>query len=220
MSANQSAIKERMVSMITQELRHDIADIVRLFEFRGGLPGGNCIPRAVIGHAVMRECGLESHLVAGALLYRVGKHRQRDTLRFCLENNLGGYNDDRQLVGHVWNEYSDQLIDFSSGDWCAEAEQMYATMDQPAERALGPVEWVVPVPDFIWEPAASLKAAWQRRGQPRLGEMWYGGWVGRCPDYASFDGVVANAMPDIRRNVALLRVRARIEEQQDAEKDD
>jgi hypothetical protein len=97
--------KERMISVINQELRSNIADIVRLFEFRGASAGGNCILRALIGHAPMRACRLKSRLVAVALSYRVGKHRQRDTSGFCQKNNLGGYID-RQLVGYATTNQS------------------------------------------------------------------------------------------------------------------
>ena len=195
--------------LISPDLMEDIADCVRMFQVNGGEPGGNCVPRALIGQIVLRECGLNSRLVAGGMLYRVGKHRRRDTLRFCLPNNKGGYLG-AHLIGHVWNEYADQLVDFSACDWKAEAEEIYATTSDPEDRALGPVEWVVSAPEFIWQSADTLKAAWRPCGEPTAGNLWYGGWIGRCPDYTALADILANAMPHILMNIDLLRLRERV----------
>jgi hypothetical protein len=59
-----------------QAIKHDIARVVRTFDF-GETDGGNCGFRAALGQAVLHRCGLHP-----------GKHRLRDTLRFCLP--LGG----------------------------------------------------------------------------------------------------------------------------------
>jgi hypothetical protein len=82
---------------LSDDITITIAHIVRTFEFTGS-DGGNCLARAVIGHATLRACGLRAKLVAGGLLYRAGPDPQRDTLRFCLSDGRGGFHDDGYLV--------------------------------------------------------------------------------------------------------------------------
>ena len=101
--------------VIPYELKCDIAGVVRAFEFvnaaDGYLPGGNSMLRARIGHAVLTECGISSRVVCGARLYRVGKHRIRDMLRYCLPDNTGGYYEG-YACGHLWIEVDDDIVDF------------------------------------------------------------------------------------------------------------
>jgi hypothetical protein len=197
---------------VSDDLKHYIADIVCMFGFVDGRAGGNCMARALLGHAVLTECGISSSVVCGALLYRVGKHRMRDTLRFSLPDNTGGYYCGH-LIGHIWNEVDDDIVDFSSGDWMAEAQEMYERATDPADRKLGPVEWRVTPPAFIWQAAHSLKSGWRPHGQPTIGTIWYGPWsCVRSPDYHSHDKAVRSALPLVRQFVADARLRERIAE--------
>jgi hypothetical protein len=95
--------------------------------------------RAHIGQIVLDQCGISSELKIGAMLYRVGPHRRRDTLRFCQPNNLGGYRDDAYLCGHAWLRVNDDIVDFSTGDWHQDANAL-AEMELDD---LGSVEWKV-----------------------------------------------------------------------------
>jgi hypothetical protein len=100
------------------DLKIDIAHVVRTFCLTG-VDAGTFLARAAIGHAVLHACGLPARLVPGGMLYRCGPHRRRDTLRFCLPDNRGGYlhtGNDAHLIGHVWVEVGDEIADFSVGD--------------------------------------------------------------------------------------------------------
>jgi hypothetical protein len=200
------------IAPLPLDIKKSIAQIVRLFELTLTESGGSCLARAAIGHAVLECCGIASQLVAGSMLYRCGPHRYRDTLRFCLPDNRGGYFDG-YLTGHVWNAVGDEIADFSAGDWRSEADDLYATATDDADLALGPVEWHVSPPDFIWEPASSLMSAWKPSGQPTIGDIWYGPWgTARLPDYHAYDPIVESALSTIRSAVAKFHVQERLAE--------
>jgi hypothetical protein len=55
----------------------------------------------------------------------------------------------------------DDIVDISSGHWIAEAQVLFETITEPADRKLGSVEWGVVPPEFIWQSAHSLKAPWR-----------------------------------------------------------
>ena len=89
------------------------------------------------------------------------------------------------LIGHVWNEISGEIADFSAGDWQAETDRMYASETNLDDLKLGPVEWSLSPPEFIWQPTGSLKAGWRSSGEPALGQIWYGPWSSHVmPDFA------------------------------------
>jgi len=76
---------------------------------------------------------------------------------------------------------------------------------------LGPIEWWVSPPQFIWQSAASLKTGWRSYGEPMIGQSWYGAWSHcRMPDFASFDHVIGDASPLIALLVGELHLRERI----------
>lgn len=209
------AKRRRLKAAVTlppdNSIKTDIAGIVSMFWFPEG-PGGACLPRACIGQAVLSACGIRSRVVAGSMLFRAGPHPTRDTLRFALPNNRGGVYQGA-VVGHVWNEWGNDLIDFSVGDWQAEAALIYDTATDPADLALGPLDWQVEVPEFIWQAARPLKAAWREQGEPALGGLWYGGWFGRSEQrYSDCDLIVFDAKPHIAEKVVELRLRERIAE--------
>jgi hypothetical protein len=95
---------------LDESIKTDIAGIVSMFRF-AEVPGGSCVPRACLGQAVLAACGIRSRLVAGGMLFRAGPHPIRDTLRFALPNNRGGFYQGA-VIGHVWNECEHDLIDF------------------------------------------------------------------------------------------------------------
>jgi hypothetical protein len=157
---------------IPDDVKVDIARIVRRFEF--DMPGeGSCFWRARTGLLVLEECGIEAEMKAGGMLIRVGPHRQRDTMRYALHNNFGGYYNG-WLVGHAWNQVGDEIVDFSVGDWDEDVEPV------GPENGLGPVEWQIELPQFIWQPAKSLPR-WKSSGVPNMGDIWYGPWGDRMP---------------------------------------
>ena len=105
----------------------------------------------------------------------------------------------------------DEIADFSVGDWQAEADLIYENTVDPADRALGPIEWWVSPPQFIWQSAASLTAGWRSYGEPMIGQAWYGTWSHcRMPDFASFDHGVSDACPLMALLVGELHLRERV----------
>src|ERR1700733_3226769 len=111
------------VSCMPDDIKVSIALIARNFTFTAADSGGTCLARSVIGKAVLDLCGLPARIVSGGMLYRAGSHRVRDTLRFSMDTNQGGYIHGA-LCGHVWNEADGDIIDFSAGDWVDEAENL------------------------------------------------------------------------------------------------
>jgi len=197
------------VLALPDDIKISIADIVRHFEFTVQ-DCGSCVARALIGDATFRTCGLSSRVVAGGMLYRAGHDPMRDTIRFCLMNQMGGYLHGK-LVGHVWNEIDAEIADFSSGDWVNESTG--CAINDLGDTKYGLVEWHVDAtpPPFIWQSARSLKSEWKPHGVPKLGHIWYSGWVGnRLPDYTSHDGVIAKAMPHITAWIKELQLHERI----------
>jgi hypothetical protein len=195
-------------------IKIDIAHVVRTFEFSGA-DWGTCLARAAVGNATLIECGLTPRLLAGGMLYRVGPRRRRDTIRFCLPDNRGGYLDPMDntsyLIGHVWNEVSGEIADFSADDWQVETDRMYASETNLDDLKLGPVEWSLSPPEFIWQPIESLKAGWRPCGEPALGQIWYGPWFSHAmPDFRAFDQVIVNAAPIIADLVDAVRLRERV----------
>ena len=198
--------------VIPYELKCDIAGVVRAFEFvnaaDGYLPGGNCMLRARIGHAVLTECGISSRVVCGALLYRVGKHRIRDMLRYCLPDNTGGYYEG-YACGHLWIEVDDDIVDFllrplgrrgadavrdhhRSGRWQTGAGGVEC-------RAAGIHLAICTFSEVPWRP----------RGRPTVGHMWYGPWSSGCsPNYGVYDRLMEETAPSNRGFVADARLRA------------
>jgi len=167
-----NAVRVPEQRLIPDDVKIDIAGIVRRFDF--DLPGqGDCVWRARMGLLVLNECGIDAEIKAGAMLVRVGPHRKRDTVRYALHNNLGGYYDG-WLVGHAWNQVGDELVDFSVADWNEDVDPV-----GPSDR-LGPPEWHINLPPFIWQPEKSLPR-WRSSGEPNLGHVWYGPWGDRNP---------------------------------------
>ena len=111
------------------------------------------------------------------------------------------------MVGHVWVEVGPDLADFSAGDWRPEFERSFANV--PTD-GLGPVNRLTEPPEFTWQDAAPLKAAWAVGGEPTIGQVWLGPWCSpKLPDFASHDAVVADAVPWIvdRSPIAFTRTR-------------
>jgi hypothetical protein len=199
---------------VPTDIKFDIASVVRTFDFSGA-DWGTCLARAALGNATLIECGLTPRLMAGGLLYRVGPHRRRDAIRFCLPDNRGGYlapmDGASYMIGHVWNEVGGEIADFSAGDWQAETDRMYASGTNLDDLKLGPVEWSLSSPEFIWQPTGSLKAGWRSCGEPALGQIWYGPWSSHImPNFSAYDQVVDHALPIIADRLDELRLRERV----------
>jgi hypothetical protein len=160
----------------TPEHRADIARVVRSVDLETG--GGVCVFRAVMGQRVLAWLGIRSTVVMGAMLYRAGPDEIRDTLAFCGPGNGPAMTDDG-MGAHCWLHAGEDLIDFSVGDWQQQSEAGYFQEGNPLDAApsgeqLGPIQWTVPrLPEFWWQPHASLTEPWHPIGTPELGAAWY-----------------------------------------------
>jgi hypothetical protein len=179
---------DRDESAVPTDLQRDIAEVVRSVEFTGS-GGGNCVFRALLGLMVMRAIGLPAQRCVGGMVYRTGPHPLRDVVAFCGPDNLGAIVDGG-FIGHSWLEYRGDLIDFSCGDWRAEATVLYEWEREISQRRgvpfYGEIQWDAPPPEYIWQRAAPLRNAWRRSGSPELGRFWYGpctAEVGARTDY-------------------------------------
>ena len=172
---------------IPTDVKCRIASIVRAFAF-DHYDGGVCVARALIGQQVFDALGIDTTLVFGSMLFRCGKHRTRDTLRFADHQNVGRVLSDC-MIGHCWLELGDDLIDFSAGDWKS-AQPLF-------NDGLGAMNWVVEPPEFILQPAGSLKRPWRQKGVPEMGKVWYGGWIGTPPNYELYRPLLARTNPVI-----------------------
>lgn len=204
--------------MFPFDILMSIASIVQTFNFTGASAAGRCAVRALLGKAVFDLCHVPARVSGGGMLYRVGKHRRRDTLRFCLPDNSGGFLSGG-FYGHVWLEVGDDLVDFASGDWMTDSTEMYATATDPDEIKLGPVEWQIQPPPFICSPRNMI--GWRPKGQPIVGEIWYGPWSNThggpgLTNLLRDDGIDRiiedQAMPAIRQRVDQLRLIERCNE--------
>ena len=127
-----------------------------------------------------------------------------DVVAYCGLYNIGYV--DTFMLGHLWTELGDDLIDFSCGDWHREAEWQVQT----APDGLPPITWQVEPPQYLWQKAAPLKKAWRKIGQPALGEDRYGPWQGMVPDPAEMRWVVNTVMGAVRREAEERRLTERV----------
>jgi hypothetical protein len=166
--------------------------------------------RAMVGNETLRRLGFEPKLTYGSMLYRAGPDQRRDTMSYCTRGNSGYINNenyDGGMLGHLWIELGQDLIDFSTGDWQRESEILYLNFPDGLER----VEWTATPPTYLWQRAAPLKAAWKSFGSPKLGDFWYGPWkCGAYPDMSGFDFALAVATGQIDHNIERLRLRERV----------
>ena len=187
----QSLPTRATITALPDDLKADIADAVRAFTYMQVMDG-TCIVRGLVGHKLMREIGLDAKLAYGAMLYRAGYDPMADVVAYCGQYNTGYV--DNFMLGHLWTELGDDLIDFSCGDWQREEEWQV----QVAPDGLPPITWQVEPPQYLWQKAAPLKEAWRKIGQPALGEFWYGPWQGMVPDTVEIQWVVNTAMGAVR----------------------
>ena len=193
------------VTALPDDMKVDIAKAARGFTDTQ-IMGGTCVARALVGHKLLREIGLDAKLTYGAMLYRTGFDPMTDVVAYCGKYNTGYL--DAFMIGHLWNELGDDLIDFSCGDWHRESE--WQLQMQP--DGLPPISWQVEPPQYMWQKAAPLKKAWRKIGQPALGEFWYGPWTGKLPDHTEMLWIVDTARGAVMHMAEEMRLRERVSE--------
>jgi len=106
-------LETRMI--VTPDIILEIAKLVHAVKFNAL---GACLWRAHVGQMVLGDCGIESNIVAGSMLFRVGPHRLRDTVRYAMPGKIYyGNRHNGHFMGHVWLRSGDDLVDFSVCDW-------------------------------------------------------------------------------------------------------
>ena len=79
-------------------------------------------------------------------------------------------------IGHYRTELHGEVVDFSCGDWRKDTTpDMMLIADD-----MGPVQWNVEPPDFLWVPEASV-APIPGQYTPEIGRAYYTGWKGPTP---------------------------------------
>jgi hypothetical protein len=162
---------------IPDDLRADIAQSVRGIEFRG-FGGGTCFFRAAIGTAFLQYLDLPAQLALGGMLYRAGPDPCRDVVAYCGEGNVGQLIPGVGWIGHYWTELHGEVVDFSCGDWRKDTTPDMMLMADD----MGPVQWNVEPPDFLWVSEASV-APIPGQYTPEIGRAYYTGWKGPTPPY-------------------------------------
>jgi hypothetical protein len=180
--------KRQMLASIPDDVKADIAKIVRSVEVDRCLEGGTCVFRVITGKEVLRTLGIPCRIEFGGMLYRAGEDPTWDVLSYCGPRNTA-YLDEDNFLGHAWLESGDDLIDFSVGDWRGQSVfdnaenggrrlpprlRTKLVPPQDVERGRRIIWTAPPRQDFFWQPAAGLKGPWKRDGEPTLGEAWYG----------------------------------------------
>ena len=194
------------VPTIPDDLKTDIASAVQAFTMVQA--GGTCMTRALVGNALLRECGLDAQLTPGSMIYRAGPDQVADVVAYCGMGNVG-YPIDGGILGHVWSELGGAIIDFSPGDWRCEGDLIVKLYPD----GLPPVQWKVEPPQYLWYPAQPLKSAWRPIGSPAFGQFWYGRWASpRPPDYQEMKWAVEVAMGAVREQARRLCLIDRVSE--------
>ena len=123
-------------------------------------------------------------LMLGGLVYRIGPDPARDVVAFCGPGNLGQMTANGILLGHAWLESGSDYIDFSCGDWRASMGDHLmipngTTLQDGTivEDNLGPPQWEVSPPDYMWEPRVRVLPI-PGVHTPDLGHAYYTGWTG------------------------------------------
>jgi hypothetical protein len=167
---------------LPDDIKTDVARAVR--SVRPELQG-YCWFRNTLGQHALEALGIRSQLILGSLLYRAGPDALWDCLDYSSASNNAGWFKNKGtffepiteagphaiFCGHAWLEYSDQLVDFTPGDWPAHFDKLYREL--PGEYR--PVNWTAPpLPEFFWSDADALKQPWKAQGSPEIGQAWYG----------------------------------------------
>jgi hypothetical protein len=195
---------------IPYSITEDIAKLVRSIDWRDYAPtGGLCFPRIASGLFVLTAMGMKTTPVLGGMVYRAGPDPERDAVAFCGACTLGCRKHDGGILAHYWLRCGNDFVDFSVGDWHADASGIndYYPPDSLTMQ-LGPIVWTAPaLPEFFWndsrmvvlEGPSGLREMRKNDFTPDLGIAWYTGWNGFPPDIWK---MVAELMPILKPRMA------------------
>jgi hypothetical protein len=204
---------------VPDDLTHEIAKVMHTVTLTQA--GGSCVPYTQLGAEVLKRLGFVPRVELGSVLYRAGPDTRRDTQSYAGPNNMGCIVPDYGFVGHAWLRLGADLVDFS--DWVRMAEVGYIALVEmadaghdiaQAELALGRVQFDVIPPDYLWQLAAPLQAAWRPISSPEIGEFWYGPFDRRngAPPIDVQDDWVAWMLPATMAAARELRLLERLTE--------
>jgi hypothetical protein len=186
--------------IVPEDIKADIAGIIRSVDLYDGLPGGRCYFRVYCGWMVLHHLKIPVRRAIGGMAYQAGPDPLRDVVGFCGPNwngcMMGGV-----FVGHSWLISGNDLVDFSTGDWRAVSETPYYA---PGTPEMDPIQWTAPpLPEYFW----SDKTPFMTRGPAKelqLGQAWYTGFEGVPPDPdAGLDRYLPILTPVTRTLIAL-----------------
>jgi hypothetical protein len=163
--------------IVPEDIKVDIAQIVRSVNLYDGLPGGRCSFRVFCGWMVLHYLGIPVRRAIGGVAYQAGPDPVRDVVAFCGPDWLGCVHDS-VFAGHVWLISGNDIIDFSVGDWRAVSE---TPLYLPGTPHMDPITWTAPpLPEYIWSDKTPLLISPANGLQ--LGQVWYTGFTGQPPD--------------------------------------
>lgn len=126
--------------------------------------GSDCFSHAYIGHALLKDCGIEAKRVAGYAAWRVGAgdgdviaHKDGMAMQ-VLPGNAAGF------AYHVWLECGDMFVDFTTYQLKRKSLELDA-----ADGGHTAVDWC---PDFLLTPRDSLRS-YEDVAQLSAGMFWY-----------------------------------------------
>jgi hypothetical protein len=179
---------------IPDDIKIDIAKVVRSVDWRSVIKDGYCFGRAATGHFLLTQLGIPAKLVFGGLVYRAGPDPSRDLLCYC-----DGYGYGCMIKGkifaHQWIQSNNDLVDFSVGDWREDGARPINAVEAEVSAGLVPINWTAPeLPDFFWAPIHQFAQA----GHPELGEVRYTQFRGIPPDMT---GMVTQGLEHARAHL-------------------
>jgi hypothetical protein len=164
--------------IVPDDIKADVAGIVRSVDLYDGLPGGRCSFRTYCGWMVLHHLGLPVRRAIGGMAYQAGPDPVRDVVGFC-GRDWQGCIQEGIFAGHCWLISGNDFVDFSVGDWRLVSE---TPLYLPGTPDMDPIQWTAPpLPEFFW----SDKTAFLTRAPAKelqLGQAWYTGFSGQPPD--------------------------------------
>jgi hypothetical protein len=185
--------------IVPEDIKADIAGIVRAIDLYDGLAGGRCSFRAYCGWMVLHYLHIPVRRAVGGMAYQAGPDPVRDVVGFCGPDWLGCVQDG-VFAGHVWLISGNDIVDFSVGDWQAVSRD---ALYLPGTPDLDPIQWTAPpLPEFFWSDKTHFLTPPQKELQ--LGQAWYTGFKGQPPDLdAGLDQYMPILTPVTRTLIAL-----------------
>jgi hypothetical protein len=179
--------------IVPEDIKWEIAEVVRSVNLYIGSPGGLCCFRMVTGYVVLRILKIPAGLVLGGMAYQAGPDPVRDVVGFCGRDWYGCVCD-QGILAHYWLLVGNDFVDFSVGDWKRVSAAERAHYYPPGTPQMDPVEWTAPeLPAFFW--ADKNTFATKGASPLKLGQTWYTGFKGNPPNG---DTIMAEYLPRVK----------------------